>query len=254
MKTVPLYQRLADALLREIARGRLRPGDRLPTENELIRAHGLSRITVRQALEVLRQRGLVERFPGRGSFVSRPPGAAVWTLETVEDVAQAGAQTDVRVLAWKTVGAPPVVERQLGVKGQRVWRLRGVRSSGRTPLYYEEIFVPLEIGRRLRRADLDRTTVLELVEAKLGISLVRGVEEISAGVAQGVLARRLHVEPGAPTLILDLVYFDPHDRPVVVVKAWCRADRLARRNVLRRRAEPPAEAGGLPPFEKGVTC
>lgn len=254
MKSRPLYQRLADSLLREISQGRLRAGDRLSTENELMSAHRVSRVTVRQALEVLRQRGLIERFAGRGSFVSRPPGASVWMLETVEDVARAGSQTEVRVLSWRVVYAPPVVERRLGVVGKRVYRLRGVRSTGRVPLYYEEIYVPWDVGRRLSRDDLGRTTVLELVEGKLGIPLMRGVEEISAGMADPLIARRLEVSTNAPTLILDLTYFGPGDRQVVYVKAWYRADRFTRRNELRRRIAPQGgDTEGILSTDEGVT-
>jgi GntR family transcriptional regulator len=233
----PLYQRIARSLLHEMAHGRLRAGDRLPTENELMRAHGVSRVTIRQALEVLRQRGLVERFAGRGSFVSRPPDASVWTLQTVEDVARAGAETDVRVLSWRLVRVPPVVEEKLPGPGRTAYRLRGVRSTNHAPLYYEEIYLPPDVGRRLSRDDLTRTTILELVESKLGIPLLRGVEEISAGIADRTLAQRLEVPVEAPVLILDLTYFGPGDRAVVYVKAWYRADRFTRRNELRRRPE-----------------
>jgi GntR family transcriptional regulator len=244
----PLYQRVADTLLREMAHGRLRVGDRLPTETELMAAHRVSRMTIRQALELLRQRGLVERFAGRGSFVSRPRDASVWTLQTVEDVARAGAETDVRVLSWRVVRVPPVVEKKLPGLGRSAYRLRGVRMAGRLPLYYEEIYVPVDVGRRLSPDDLRRTTVLELIETKVGIPLMRGVEEISAAVADRALARHLEVPAAAPVLILDLVYFDPSDRAVVYVKAVYRADRFTRRNELRRRPElRPLLATDIPP-------
>lgn len=233
----PLYQRVADTLLREMAHGRLRVGDRLPTETELMASHRVSRVTIRQALEVLRQRGLVERFAGRGSFVSRPRDASVWTLQTVEDVARAGAETDVRVLSWRVMRVPPVVEEKMPGLGRTAYRLRGVRRTGRLPLYYEEIYVPMDVGRRLSPDDLARTTVLELIEAKVGIPLMRGVEEISAAVADRAVARHLAIPVSGPVLILDLVYFGPRDRAVVYVKAVYRADRFTRRNELRRRPE-----------------
>lgn len=234
MKSRPLYQRVADALLREIAQGRRRPGGRLPTEDELIQAHQVSRITVRQALEQLRQRGLIERFPGRGSFVSRAPGTAVWSLETVEDVARAGAQTDMTVLSWALRRPTPLARRRLATGQQPVYQLRGVRSTDGIPLYYEEIWLPAAVGRKLHRDDLERATVLELVQHKLGWPLIRGVEEISAEVMDRALARRLRASERAPTLILDLTYFGADDRPLVYVRAWYRADRFTRRNELRR--------------------
>jgi GntR family transcriptional regulator len=129
------------------------------------------------------------------------------------------------------------VEKKLSGLGRTAYRLRGVRRANRLPLYYEEIYVPVDVGRRLSPDDLGRTTVLELIETKVGIPLMRGEEEISAAVADRTLARHLAVPAAAPVLILDLVYFDPGDRAVIYVKAVYRADRFTRRNELRRRPE-----------------
>jgi len=118
-----------------------------------------------------------------------------------------------------------------------VYRLRGVRRSNHVPLYHEEIYVPVDVGQRMSPDDIARTTVLELIETKVGIPLVRGVEEISAAVADPAVARHLAVPAAAPVLVLDLMYFGLDDRPVVYVKAVYRADRFTRRNELRRRRE-----------------
>jgi GntR family transcriptional regulator len=65
----PLYLQLAAILRRAIESGQLRPRDPVPSETYLMQEHGLSRDTVRHALEVLRQEGLVKTFVGRGTFV-----------------------------------------------------------------------------------------------------------------------------------------------------------------------------------------
>lgn len=235
-RSIPLYLRLANVLLAEISKGQLRSGDRLSTEDELIKAHAVSRITVRQALEVLRHRGLIERIPGRGSFVSRPPEATAWTIESVEDVLQiVGAETDLKVLEWKAIRTTPAIERRLGVSGERVYVLRGLRSRrGGSPLCYTETYTPLKIGRQVRESDLHTSTVLEVIEGKLGLQVQDGTEEISSGVADRVLARRLGVPAGSPVLILELTFFDLDRRPLEYSKAWYRADQFARRNKLAR--------------------
>src|SRR5438046_1919076 len=70
---LPLYQQLAELLSREIASGSLEPGARLPSELELARRHDIGRPTVRQATELLVQRGLAERRRGSGTFVRQAP-------------------------------------------------------------------------------------------------------------------------------------------------------------------------------------
>jgi DNA-binding LacI/PurR family transcriptional regulator len=69
MRTEPFYQRIYDYLLEEINSGRLKGGDRAPTEKELCRQFGVSRITSKRALEMLAVDGYITRFRGKGSFI-----------------------------------------------------------------------------------------------------------------------------------------------------------------------------------------
>ncbi len=232
----PLYVRLTNDLLSDISKGRLRSGDRLPTEDELIKTRKVSRVTVRHALDVLRQRGLIERIAGRGSFVSRPPEAIAWTIDSVDDVLQiVGAETDLQILEWKAIRSTPGVERRLGVSGEQVYVQRGLRSRrGGLPLCYTETYTLLKIGRRIRKEDLALSTVLEVIEGKLGLPVQGGTEELTAGVADRALARRLGVPSGSPVLILELTFFDLDGQPLEYAKAWYRADQFTRRNKLVR--------------------
>jgi len=65
----PVWPQVAADLERDIAAGKLRPGSRLPTEDELASQYGVARNTVRRAVEDLRERGLLETFHGRGTYV-----------------------------------------------------------------------------------------------------------------------------------------------------------------------------------------
>lgn len=235
MSRRPLYAMLVDHLRTEIAAGRLRAGDRIPNEVELARAHRVSRITVRHALSLLRDQGLIERFPRRGSFVSRPSPSPVWTISSIEDVVQVGAETDVTILDWGLVH-DPLAARHLSCRpGERVARYRGVRSDRDLPVYYVEAFTPMSLGRQLSREDFGRSTLLEMIENKLGLPVTRGLEEIRAGAVDRVLARRLGVRAGSPVLILELTYYGVDGRALEYTRLWYRADKFRRRNQLARR-------------------
>jgi GntR family transcriptional regulator len=248
MPRVPLYLRVRDSLLAAITEGRLRAGEKIPTEEDLVRAHGVSRVTVRQALALLREQGLIERFPRRGSFVADQPRPSTWTASSIEDVLHVGAETVPDILEWRAVRAPEAARRLGLAPGQPVFRLRSVRSDKGTPLYYLEAFVPQAIGRRLLREDLRLAMLIELLENKLGLFVASGLEEITAGVADRALAARLRVRVGTPLLILDLTYFGADGRPVEHARAWYRADRFLRRNLLARgrlaRTEEPRAGEG----------
>ena len=238
-REIPLYQKLAAELLGDIAKGRLRAGDRLPTEEELGRAFQVSRITVRQAFDILRGRGLVERRAGRGSFVTTPPGLYVMTINSIEDVLQAGADSEITVLEWRPVRADRAAERRLHLTGQRAYVLRSVRRRDGAPLCYSETYTPLDIGRRLDPEDLRHRTVLETIETRLAIQVGAAVEEISGGIADRALSDHLEIGRGAPLVIVEMTFVDVSDRPIEYFRTAYRADRFRRRSQLQR-LRPPA--------------
>lgn len=241
----PLYARVADVLLEAIAEGRLRPGDRLPTEYELVRKHRVSRITVRQSLEILRQRGLIERYPGRGSFVRTPAAALVWTVSATEAYSSAGGDTDLGIIDWKEIRTPGAVKARLGPVGPTVYRLRATYSRKGTPVCYFETFVPVAIGRRIEVHEI-RTSILDVIEKRLGITIPNGVEEITAGTADGPIARRLRVRARTPVLVIDFTFFAADGRSIEHVTAWYRPDQFLRRNQLTRLREPYRRDGRPP--------
>jgi GntR family transcriptional regulator len=75
-----------------------------------------------------------------------------------------------------------------------------------------------------------------MIEDKLGLPVMRGEEEISVAAVGPALARRLHVLPGSPVLVLEITYFGVDGRPLEYTRLWYRADRFRRRNQLARRA------------------
>ncbi len=231
MRVAPLYQQLVDNVCAEVAEGRLKPGDRLPTEVEFSRLSGVSRITVRQALDILRQRGLVERFPGRGSFVSMRAHTA-WKIESVDDLIHLAGDIRTTYLEWALAPPPDEVATFLGA--QRAWRMRGVRSRGGILVHYIEVWVPVDLGDRLTRDDFAHGTVIALIEKKLGLTVRHALEQVSAGTADARLARRLRVRRGAPVLVQDIKFVGPGRRPLEWLRVWWRADRFRRHNELSR--------------------
>lgn len=106
MSTKPLYEQLADKLTRYIRDGRLKPGDRLPTEAELGEMFGVSRITVRQGLAILTRNGLIERFASRGTFVLERKNTGSWELGSINDLVQLGKDTTTKIASWSLVPPP----------------------------------------------------------------------------------------------------------------------------------------------------
>jgi GntR family transcriptional regulator len=238
----PLYARFAAGLLEAISSGRLRPGDKLPTEDDFIKLHRVSRVTVRQALSLLRDRGLIERYARRGSFVaSRPTG---WTASSMADVLGIASDTVPNALEWTLVRAAEAAERLSLPPAEPLYRLRVVRSHLHKPVFFLEAYVSRAIGERLNPEDLRGALLVELIDKHLGIPATTGLEEISADVASPALARRLRIPAGSPVLVLDVTFFGPDGQAIEYARARYRADQVKRRNHLTRSQVVAAPATG----------
>jgi GntR family transcriptional regulator len=201
MADAPLYSMVEEVLAGEIARGSLKPGDRLPSEDELLRRFDVSRITVRRAVQNLIQRGLLEIRRGLGTFVLAPRISQDLTKLTgfVEDMAVHGRKASARLVSKEVVAASAVVARQLGItKGTRVMRIERVRLADHVPMSFDETYLPLEIGKAVASHDLRTKPIFTLLEEKYGIPLTEAEYRLEAAAASEKIARMLAIRAGVP--------------------------------------------------------
>lgn len=127
---IPLYHQLAGLLEQKIDAGDYPPGSQLPPESRLADEYGVSVITVRGAMKLLQDRGRVERFAGRGTFVlERGAVRAVWGLGSIADIDMTTIRSDMATLARRVVEPPEWAWRAMGLKSARaVHWMRNVRS------------------------------------------------------------------------------------------------------------------------------
>src|SRR5436305_7066518 len=149
-RSSPRYRVVAGSLAAAIISGDMRPGERVPSERVIAERHGLSRMTARQAVELLVRRGLVYRRPGSGTYVA--PARVEHTLQRFagfsEQMRAQGIEPGGRVLAVRAVDgeAGSEVLEALGLSdGDRCWCVRRVRFGDGEPLVVEESHVPFDL-------------------------------------------------------------------------------------------------------------
>lgn len=235
----PLYHQVYVALRHWIGDGTYPPGSRIPTEPELCRAFGVSRITVRRAVAELVRQGALARRQGSGTFVRTPgqppPDAA---SELSRRVAGLGASTGLRDLAVEWVEADPATREALALPaGGRVQRSTRVRTRGGQPIGYVTVWLPEAVGRRVDPAALRRSTALEALEAA-GFRPAEVEERIGVTLAGVEAAARLRIAVGEPLLRVARVVRNEAGRPIERVLALWRAD--AYEHAVTARRNPPA--------------
>jgi GntR family transcriptional regulator len=239
-----LWEQVTARLASEIAESS--PGVRLASEAEQARRLGVSRVTLRQALSRLRERGLVESKPGRGWFVAdgtepktrtiparpifEPPGKLMSFSEMAR---QKGSVPDSIVLEQQKRPATfDEAEALVVMPGADVFVLRRVRRLNGVPLAVDHSIVPLHLLPDALTIDFERASLQAALKAA-STTVAEAETEVQAILANAELAKLLEVEIGSPLLKVRQAIFDTHGRPVESGTIVYRADRYRFRSKLR---------------------
>ncbi|WP_116997951.1 GntR family transcriptional regulator [Desertimonas flava] len=204
------YQEIADAI-RQLARSRP-AGSLLPSESDLSAQFGASRVTIRKALDLVREDGLIAARQGFGWFVATEPvRQSLEQLGTIEaQLASDGRSNERRVLEFAFVEPPARVAALLGP--DTVLRVKRVNLADGEPFAVVTVWCPADLGRKLSRDDVEQRSFHEL----LGVQLRGATQTIGADAASGADAQLLRVPAGAPLLTCQRVTTDIDGRPVLV--------------------------------------
>jgi GntR family transcriptional regulator len=193
MRTIR-YQEIAQTLRARVAAEG--PGHVLASESELSAEFEVSRVTIRRALETLRDEGLLESRQGFGWFVAAAPvRQRLASLETIEQqLEKGGVQPRRRILEFAFVDAPAHVAERLGC--EHVLRVKRLNLADGAPFAVVTVWCPAELGQHLSRRDVERKPFYEL----LGVEFRGATQTIGAAVVEGPDAALLQVPSGSPVL------------------------------------------------------
>lgn len=192
----PRYQSIAEDLRRRIDAGEFAAGRLLPSESELSAGYDASRVTVRRALEVVREQGLVDSRQGFGWFVATDPvRQSLARLGTIESqLADEGVDSTRRILDFRFVSAPPRVREVLGCES--VLRVRRLNLADGEPFALVTVWCPEKYGAELSRASVERSSFYELLDVEFG----GATQTIGASAVTTHDAELLGVPAGSPVL------------------------------------------------------
>lgn len=212
-----------------IAEGALKPGERLGPERELAASYGVSRSTVRLALEALERTGNVRRFPGRGggTFVSEPKIER--DLSSVVSVPallrKQGMTAGTRILSTAMVGADEATAAALRLpRGELVVEVVRIRLADGSPLSLEHARLPAARFPGLLELPLGGS-VYELLEEHFQVSPAESVEQIEVVSATEHEAAILNLDNAAPLLSITRTTTDHDGEPIEFSHDLFRADR-----------------------------
>jgi len=245
----PRHEQISDYLRRQIEEGAYGVDDKLPSENELGERFGVSRVTVRRALQTLEHEGYIYRRQGLGSFVKdrRAAQGLVRLTDFAQDMAQAGLAATSEVRHHAAERPPSDVATHLGLEADTtVTRLDRVRLGDGRPVAFDRTWLPMFYAQLLEDHDLIRETIYGILERDYDIPVLRGRYRITAAGADADTADALDVEPGRALLLIHRLSLTQGDKPVYFQRRYYRSDRVAYELELARDTDARPPEGGMP--------
>jgi GntR family transcriptional regulator len=212
------YSVLAEALRTRVLRGEWPPGTAIPAEQTLAAEHGVALGTMRRALQVLVDEGLIERIHGRGTFV-RSGMSGSTMLRFFRFASEHDEVPASRIVSRRRGVAPADVARRLGAgRGDEVLHVVRVRSLGGAPCLLEHIWLPLPEFEALAAESPDRwgDLLYPLFASLCGIHVHRAQDEVRFGSLSAAQARHLDLPAGHPCALVTRAAFDLTGRCVEV--------------------------------------
>ena len=224
---LPLYQQLAELLNREMSGGALPPGARLPSELELARRHEIGRPTVRQATELLVQRGLLERRRGSGTFVREEPRRVdLFSLGgTLSSFREGGLASTTKLLGKLSERKVPS-DPDNPFSERRALLLTRLSSVAEQPVLLERLYFDPEVFAGLQELPLAGASLSRIVEERYYLKATHAEQSFRVAVPPDDVRHALDLTARSALLLVKRSLFFPRAPRAIFAELYCRTGEL----------------------------
>jgi GntR family transcriptional regulator len=223
----------------------LQVGDAIPAERQLSSTLGVSRLTLRAALDELVREGRLTRRRGAGTFVAEPKVAKGMTITSFsDDMRQRGLTPGSRTLEFRTIPAGARLGRLLHVSpSEPVLSVKRLRLADGDPMAVEQLHVPEALLAGLTARDLEESSFYDLLEHRYGIEIVGGTQTVEPTVTNEEESATLGVPLHSPALLFERVTRSAAGEIVEFTSSIYRGDRYRLVSELGVGGRPVAPVG-----------
>lgn len=251
----PIYAQIAGWMRQEIAFGHWPVHYKLPAEDDLARALGVSRGTLRQAVQALIAERRLTQIQGKGTFVVSPEQIeeplAEHLIAFSEDLILQGIPFRTEVLAQAVAAPEPRIAAFLGVAADHVFHLRRRRFVDGVPIILTDNYVVRTLAPGIEREDFTEQRLFHCLERRYGLRLSWARRTFEARAATVDQAELLGVLPGSPLMYIEQIVYLEDGRSVECSDIWLRSDHFKLSSLISREGRATPTADGARPPESG---
>ncbi len=225
----PLYKQLNTIIREKISSGEWKPDTMIPSENELSKMYGISRMTVRNVITQFVSEGYLYRIQGKGTFVSdtKLELSSFRYGGLREQLEEQGQTVETRLLSCDITPADSYLARKMQVApGEELYRIRRVRTINNVNISYHKSFVPVRLCPDLDKKDLAGEQLCHILSDDYLLPRGKMVETIESYIADGSKAEYLGIYPGFPLILLQDQIFSPNNEVFEYTRVYFRGDKV----------------------------
>jgi len=223
------YSKIFNLLRKQILDGSFAVGQKVPSELEFSEQFGVSRITTRHALHLLQEQGLIERHPGRGTFVrgAKPKKVPILSGDFTGSIRAETPNLQRELLGFDNIVPPAHIRQLLGLlKSERCFFGQRIDILDNEPLAYDRVYIPLNLSFSINEKILKRIDFFETWLATIDITQTYFVDSIEAIDADSEAVKILKVKPKCPMLFATDILYAAGEQAIAVFESVYRGDRF----------------------------
>ncbi|HKM21123.1 MAG TPA: GntR family transcriptional regulator [Lachnospiraceae bacterium] len=236
MNSVPLYVQLYHEILEHIVNGEWPQDYKVPSEAQICEEYNVSRMTVRLAMDKLKDQGYLKRKQGQGTFVTIPVLEqklnGFYSFSDTSD--EKGQPMISKVISMEVTKAKDLIADKLQVtNGTKVFRIERVRSMDGIPVVYETSYIPEHICPQLRADHIERDGLYQSLMFLNHIAPDSAMETLEAVATDELAAKYLNTKPGQPAMFIQRIAKEK-DTTIEYCQSTVRGDKMKYNIMLKK--------------------
>ncbi len=225
----PLYAQLEDIIRVKIENEEWLPHTAIPSENELSKQYGISRMTTRSVITQFVREGLLYRVQGKGTFVAEPKitTTSLSYMGIREQLEKMGYQTTTRLIEAKVMTGSDAITKKMKLPPEsKFYSIKRIRYIDYDPISIHTSYIPVQYCDLLESKDLEGEQLCVILEKEYGLKRKKVIETLESSLANEEEAKLLSVKQGFPLLMLEDMIFNAEDIAFEYTKVIFRGDKI----------------------------